>query len=395
MAAAQVMSSAVAVEDVTMDNTATLALIDRLLCSVEALREGQVRLQERQECTAVTLRAMSADLAHLGSGQTEGDEATAALLGKARKVSANVRDIRAKLGRQAVLLEGVQAGQARLLQLDNFRILIAKHGTELEGDDGPTPRSSIAQPSITSKSSIDAAMILHEVQDEVFLEPSHEIPLDDDEEEMLGAEGYDKELDEMLEEAGVSKKTSRLDTLKRAFSKENFEKKMSNLSHKVYLYEKDGKVKKAPEVASDGGESTVKRPQINFMVRKVRKGPGEGTAKPQSSVVVLCEDSPGIRGQDVIHADTIIQYAELDFTKPEEKQTVETPVAEMSGSGIEANSPCGGPATGMEATNAESKVPEQAEAENEDSCKSTNGFGLLNDLCPPQVDATQEVHVEG
>uniref|UniRef100_A0A8C4QB87 Uncharacterized protein n=1 Tax=Eptatretus burgeri TaxID=7764 RepID=A0A8C4QB87_EPTBU len=283
--------------DVIMDNTATLALIDRLLCSVEALREGQVRLQERQESTAVTLRAMTTNLAQLGSGQAEGDEATTALLDKARRVSANVRDIRAKLGRQAVLLEGVQAGQARLLHQDNFKILIAKvRPLEFEG-----------------------------LQDEVFLEPSHEIPLDDDEEEMLGAEGYDKELDQMLEGAGASKKTSRLDTLKRAFSKENFEKKMSTFGHKVYLYEKNGKVKKSPEVGPDGGESTIKRPQINFRVKKVRKAPAEGTAKPESSVVVLCGESPGDRAENVTQADTIIHYAELDFANPQEKQTVEAP----------------------------------------------------------------------
>lgn len=395
MAASQVMSSAVGGADVIMDNTATLALIDRLLCSVEALREGQVRLQERQESTAVTLRAMTTNLAQLGSGQAEGDEATTALLDKARRVSANVRDIRAKLGRQAVLLEGVQAGQARLLHQDNFKILIAKQGTELEDDDGQTPRSSIAQPS-TSKSSIDAAMILHEeVQDEVFLEPSHEIPLDDDEEEMLGAEGYDKELDQMLEGAGASKKTSRLDTLKRAFSKENFEKKMSTFGHKVYLYEKNGKVKKSPEVGPDGGESTIKRPQINFRVKKVRKAPAEGTAKPESSVVVLCGESPGDRAENVTQADTIIHYAELDFANPQEKQTVEAPEPEKSAPGIKANAPCGGIATGMEATNGESTMLEKADAENEDSCKTTNGIGSFSDLCSPPVDEIQGVHLEG
>ncbi|XP_061411985.1 caveolae-associated protein 2-like [Lethenteron reissneri] len=307
-----------------------LALLDRLLGMLEGVQEAQRRLEERQRATEGVVRSVAGELSRMARSGQSTDGAVAKVLAKARTVSANVKDVRERLERQAAQVRKLDAKHGDLLRRNNFRILIFQEGSETPTAEatsrpvGPPPGPAVlvsdeARGSAHADSSFEEVCIAgegSEAGDEAATRPPD---LSSDEEYIL---------EEVETTTTRLKKSSmkRMDSLKKAFSKESFEKKMN----KFVSPERREKIKKSltPNHQKSSGSKlgAFKVPPLKFNVKKVRSEDGGGTPNEEEAtaaaeeedadacVAVTNEDSSAIHGGgDTDSAHGAVQYAEIVF----------------------------------------------------------------------------------
>ncbi|XP_078730493.1 uncharacterized protein LOC144945799 [Lampetra fluviatilis] len=304
-----------------------LALLDRLLGMLEGVQEAQRRLEERQRATEGVVRSVAGELSRMARSGQSTDGAVAKVLAKARTVSANVKDVRERLERQAAQVRKLDAKHGDLLRRNNFRILIFQEGSETPTAEatsrpvGPPPGPAVlvsdeARGSAHADSSFEEVCIAGEGSDAGDEAATRPPDLSSDEEYIL---------EEVETTTTRLKKSSmkRMDSLKKAFSKESFEKKMN----KFVSPERREKIKKSltPNHQKSSGSKlgAFKVPPLKFNVKKVRSEDGGGTPNEEevaaaeeeedadACVAVTNEDSHG--GGDTDSAHGAVQYAEIVF----------------------------------------------------------------------------------
>ncbi|XP_032824429.2 uncharacterized protein LOC116950621 [Petromyzon marinus] len=302
-----------------------LALLDRLLGMLEGVQEAQRRLEERQRDTEGVVRSVAGELSRMARSGQSTDGAVAKVLAKARTVSANVKDVRERLERQAAQVRKLDAKHGDLLRRNNFRILIFQEGSETPTAEatsrpvGPSPGPAVLvsdEARGPADSSFEEVCIAGEGSDAGDEAAARPPDLSSDEEYIL---------EEVETTTTRLKKSSmkRMDSLKKAFSKESFEKKMN----KFVSPERREKIKKSltPNHQKSSGSKlgAFKVPPLKFNVKKVRSEDGGGTPNEEeaaaeeeeadASVAVTNEDSPAIYGGDTDSAHGAVQYAEIVF----------------------------------------------------------------------------------
>ncbi|XP_078457763.1 caveolae-associated protein 1-like [Lampetra planeri] len=302
-----------------------LALLDRLLGMLEGVQEAQRRLEERQRDTEGVVRSVAGELSRMARSGQSTDGAVAKVLAKARTVSANVKDVRERLERQAAQVRKLDAKHGDLLRRNNFRILIFQEGSETPTAEatsrpvGPSPGPAVLvsdEARGPADSSFEEVCIAGEGSDAGDEAATRPPDLSSDEEYIL---------EEVETTTTRLKKSSmkRMDSLKKAFSKESFEKKMN----KFVSPERREKIKKSltPNHQKSSGSKlgAFKVPPLKFNVKKVRSEDGGGTPNEEevaaaeeeedadACVAVTNEDSHG--GGDTDSAHGAVQYAEIVF----------------------------------------------------------------------------------
>ncbi|KYO33685.1 caveolae-associated protein 2 [Alligator mississippiensis] len=268
-----------AIRDSSQVNAITvLTLLDKLVHMLDSVQEKQEAMEQRQIELEGSVKGIQGDLSKLCKHHTSTSNAVSKLLEKSRKVSAHTREVRERMDRQCAQVKRLESNHAQLLRRNHFKVLIFQEENEI-------PASVFAKepvPSITEGK--------EELEDEnkTLEETLHTVELSSDDEMPHDENGLDDSADEKGESRAEKIKRSSLkkvDSLKKAFSRQNIEKKMNKIGTKIVSAERREKIKKSltpHHQKSTSKSSSFKVSPLTFNVKKVREGetPAENEEKP-------------------------------------------------------------------------------------------------------------------
>ncbi|KFQ26786.1 Serum deprivation-response protein, partial [Mesitornis unicolor] len=252
-----------------------LALLEKLVSMLEAVEGQQRQMEQRQRGLEGAVRGIQGDLGKLCRSHGATGEAVEKLLEKSRKVCAHTRAVRERLE-----MRRLEQHHAQLLRRDRFKVLIFQEENEI-------PASVFAKepiPSITEgkEEPVDENKTLEETL--------HTVELGSDDEMFHEEDDMDDSAEEKTEESRAEKikrsSLKKVDSLKKAFSRQNIEKKMNKISTKIVSPERREKIKKSLTVhhqkSSSSKSSAFKVSPLMFNVKKAREGesPAEAEDKP-------------------------------------------------------------------------------------------------------------------
>ncbi|XP_061464167.1 caveolae-associated protein 2 [Rhineura floridana] len=247
-----------------------LTLLDKLVNMLDSVQEKQQKMELRQIELEGSVKGIQSDLSKLCKNHTSTSNTVAKLLEKSRKVSANTREVRERMDRQCAQVKRLEQNHAQLLRRNHFKVLIFQEENEI-------PASVFVKepvPSITDgkEEPVDENKTLEETMHTVELSSEDEAPHEED--------GADDSMDEKIEESRAEKikrsSLKKVDSLKKAFSRQNIEKKMNKFSTKIVSAERREKIKKSltpnHQKSSSSKSSSFKVSPLTFNVKKVRDG---------------------------------------------------------------------------------------------------------------------------
>ncbi|KAL1022298.1 hypothetical protein UPYG_G00024800 [Umbra pygmaea] len=257
-----------------------LTLLDKLVNMLDTVQENQHKMETRQAEMEGAVRGIQADMTKLSKSHIHTSNTVSKLLDKSRKVSVTMKEVRDRMERQAGQVKKLEVNHSHLLKRNNFKVLIFQDENEIPSsvfvkDPVPTLPEEGEEPG----GDVDANRSIEE--------GLHTIDLSSDEDVGLEAE-QEEEGDGLQELAGDSMEKSRtdkfkrsslkkVDSLKRAFSKANIEKKMN----KIVSQEKREKIKKT--LSPGGKSSSFKVSPLSFSMKKNREPEGQPEADAEAS----------------------------------------------------------------------------------------------------------------
>uniref|UniRef100_A0A3B4X915 Caveolae associated protein 2b n=1 Tax=Seriola lalandi dorsalis TaxID=1841481 RepID=A0A3B4X915_SERLL len=195
------------------------------------------------------VRGIQADMTKLSKSHSHTSNTVSKLLDKSRKLSVTMKEVRDKMERQGVQVKKLEANHAHLISRNNFKVLIFQEENEIPSsvfvkDPPPFPRDEIVE---------EAEEIAPGIVDGNRSQESglHTIDLSSDEDVGLEAELEEEEtwphdLENMEKSRAEKLKRSSLkkvDSIKKAFSRQNIEKKMTKIGTKIVSAEQREKIK--------------------------------------------------------------------------------------------------------------------------------------------------------
>ncbi|XP_028811371.1 caveolae-associated protein 2b [Denticeps clupeoides] len=262
-----------------------LTLLDKLVNMLDAVQENQHKMEQRHAEMESAVRGIQNDMTKLAKSHTSTSNTVSKLLEKSRKVSVHMKEVRERMDKQASQVRKLEANHAHLLRRNNFRVLIFQEENEIPSsvfvkDPVPFPRDEDENPAVDANRSQEEGL--------------HTINLSSDEE--LGPDGDEEDdnlgvldlTDDRIEKSRAEKikrsSLKKVDSLKKAFSRQNIEKKMNKISTRIVPPEKRDKIKKSltsnhPKNSSSKS-SSFKISPLSFSMKKHR----EGDTDPETSV---------------------------------------------------------------------------------------------------------------
>ncbi|KAM4559887.1 caveolae-associated protein 2b isoform 1-T8 [Odontesthes bonariensis] len=292
-----------------------LTLLDKLVNMLDAVQENQHKMESHQVEMEGVVRGIQADMTKLSKSHSHTSNTVSKLLDKSRKLSVTMKEVRDRMERQGAQVRKLEANHAHLISRNNFRVLIFQEENEIPAtvfvkDPPPFPRDEILEEGEESAPGVTEAH-----QDGGL----HTIDLSSDEDVGLEAELEEEELwphdlDNMEKSRAEKLKRSSLkkvDSLKKAFSRQNIEKKMTKIGTKIVSAEQREKIKQKT--------SSLKVSPLTFGMRKPRSSsdsqPPEALVQTRESLTTEAEIQlcpPGTTEQEVPFTEVHAQLAPAD-----------------------------------------------------------------------------------
>ncbi|XP_051943883.1 caveolae-associated protein 4a [Hippocampus zosterae] len=290
-----------------------LSLLERVAGIIDNVQSGQQRMEERQLDLENNIHSIQGDVLKLAKEHAETSGCLDKLLQKTRKVSANVKDVRARVEKQNGRVKKVESTQDELLTRNKFRVVIYQGETEV-------PSVAVTK---SPKGGLEA----------LELEPdSYDVPADlSSDEEYLSMEEADPSRATRFKKSMVKS----TETLKAAFSKENMSKtkdnigtKFHNLGEKVMPPERREKMHQAGERIKQSGE--------RFKENIAKKAPTKESFK-----IKIKKERAVAEGQEGADADVAAEAEVAAVSQPQPEPASTKVVAETKREGLveQANAP--------------------------------------------------------
>lgn len=245
-----------------------LTLLDKLVNMLDAVQENQHKMEVHQVEMEGVVRGIQADMTKLSKSHSHTSNTVSKLLDKSRKLSVTMKEVRDRMERQGVQVKKLEANHAHLISRNNFKVLIFQEETEIPSsvfvkDPPPYPRDEILEegeeslPPITDGNRSQEGG-LHTIDLSSDEDVGLEAELEDEEAWPHDLENMEKSRAEKLKQSSLKK----VDSLKKAFSRQNIEKRMNKIGTKIVSAEQREKIKLKT--------SSLKVSPLTFSIRKPR-----------------------------------------------------------------------------------------------------------------------------
>ncbi|XP_008850127.1 caveolae-associated protein 4 [Nannospalax galili] len=198
--------------DVTEDEDQDAALtivtvLDKVATIVDSVQASQKRIEERHREMENAIKSVQIDLLKLSQSHSNTGYVINKLFEKTRKVSAHIKDVKARVEKQQVHVTKVETKQEEIMKKNKFRVVIFQEEIQC-----PTSLSIVKDRSLPEN---------QEEEEEIFDPP---IDLSSDEEYYI-----EESRSARFRKSGKE----HIDHIKKAFSKENMQKTRQNFDKKV------------------------------------------------------------------------------------------------------------------------------------------------------------------
>ncbi|KAM3835919.1 caveolae-associated protein 2a [Diretmus argenteus] len=270
-----------------------VSLLDKLVNMVEVVQENQRRMERQQADLEGVVRGVQGDVIRLAKTHTATSNSVGKLLERSRKVGGHMKEVRERMDKQAVLVKRLEANHQHLLKRNHFKVLIFQEDNEIPSsvfiqDSLKSPQLSHldAESAQPTPSVTGSAYGLHSQEEGLQTislssdEDNNTLGLREEEESLVGeasvgfgaAQSAERSRAEKIKRSSLKK----VDSLKRAFSRQSIEKQMSKISTRIVPPERREKIKKSltpnhPKSPSTKSSSFKVSP-MTFNVKKVRDG---------------------------------------------------------------------------------------------------------------------------
>ncbi|XP_024419808.2 caveolae-associated protein 2 [Desmodus rotundus] len=270
-----------AIRDNSQVNAVTvLTLLDKLVKMMDAVQENQHKMEQRQISLEGSVKGIQNDLTKLSKYQASTSNTVSKLLDKSRKVSAHTRAVKERLERQCAQVKRLESNHAQLLRRNHFKVLIFQEENEIPAS--VFAKEPVCSPAEGKEELADENKSLEETLHTVDLSSDDELPHDGEALEDSAEENAEESRAEKIKRSGLRK----VDSLKKAFSRQNIEKKMNQLGTKIVSVERREKIKKSlisnQQKISSGKSSPFKVSTLTFGRKKVREGESAGENETKS-----------------------------------------------------------------------------------------------------------------
>lgn len=309
-----------------------LTLLDKLVNMLDAVQENQNKMEVHQVEMEGVVRGIQADMTKLSKSHSHTSNTVSKLLDKSRKLSVTMKEVRDRMERQGVQVKKLEANHAHLISRNNFKVLIFQEENEIPStvfvkDPPPFPRDEILEERDESAAGVDGNQSqeggLHTIDLSSDEDVGLEAELEDEEMWPHDLENMEKSRAEKLKRSSLKK----VDSLKKAFSRQNIEKKMTKIGTKIVSQEQREKIKQRT--------SSLKVSPLTFSIRKPRSSsdsqPPE--ASPQAGESVFTEADVQLSpldstNQEVPFTEVHAQLAPAEHEEKEEEEVKEEEVKE-------------------------------------------------------------------
>ncbi|XP_061774424.1 caveolae-associated protein 2a [Nerophis ophidion] len=261
-----------------------VALLDKLVNMMEAVQDNQQRMEQRQADLEGAVRVVQGDVTRLSKAHMGTSNCVSKLLERSRKMGGHLKEVRDRLDKQAVQVKKLEANHSHLLKRNHFKVIISQEDNEiptsvLVKDSFRTPQPSLYDaestlPNLSVASSVDG---IH-TQDECLQTISLSSDDEEDQGSMLdsGAAGTSQPLERRSDKFKRSS-LKKVDSIKKAFSRQSIEKKMAQITTKIVPPEKRDKIMKSlsPTHSKSPTKGTLyKGSPITLNAKKTTDGEG-------------------------------------------------------------------------------------------------------------------------
>uniref|UniRef100_A0A3Q0T1U4 Caveolae associated protein 2b n=1 Tax=Amphilophus citrinellus TaxID=61819 RepID=A0A3Q0T1U4_AMPCI len=238
-----------------------LTLLDKLVNMLDAVQENQHKMEVHQVEMEGVVRGIQADMTKLSKSHSHTSNTVSKLLDKSRKLSVTMKEME----RQGMQVKKLQANHAHLINRNNFRVLIFQEENEIPStvfvkDPPPYPRDEILEEGEEGSIDVNCSQEggLHTIDLSSDEDVGLEAEIEDEEVWPQDLENMEKSRAEKLKHSSLKK----VDSLKKAFSRQNIEKKMTKIGTKIVSAEQREKIKQRT--------SSLKVSPLSFHIRKVQ-----------------------------------------------------------------------------------------------------------------------------
>ncbi|CAG5865935.1 unnamed protein product [Menidia menidia] len=322
-----------------------VALLDKLVNMLEAVQDNQQRMERRQAELEGAVRVVQGDVTRLSKTHVSTSNSVGKLLERSRKVSGNLKEVKERLDRQAVQVKKLEANHSHLLKRNHFKVLIFQEDNEIPSsvvvkDSLKTPQpsqydaeSTLANPSIAG--SVDGIRTQDEGLQTVSLSSDEDMDLSAAQEEyMLEGAGASSQRFERRADKFKRSSLKKVDSLKKAFSRQSIEKKVTQITTKIVPPEKREKLKKSltpnhPK-SPTAKRSSFKVSPMTFNIKKVRDGetPTQEMGSPEAEAHVEIPPLGSLDGEIPLaevhtEGDSVVEICEMLSPSSPESASVE------------------------------------------------------------------------
>lgn len=280
-----------AIRDNTQVNAVTvLTLLDKLVKMMDAVQENQHKMEQRQITLEGSVKGIQNDLTKLSKYQASTSNTVSKLLEKSRKVSAHTRAVRERLEKQCAQVKRLENNHAQLLRRNHFKVLIFQEENEIPAS--VFVKEPVSSPAEGKEELADENKSLEDTLHTVDLSSDDDVAHDEEALEDSAEENMEESRAEKLKRSSLRK----VDSLKKAFSRQNIEKKMNKLGTKIVSVERREKIKKSlisnSQKISSGKSSPFKVSPLTFGRKKVREGESAAENETKSEDMPSNEQVP-------------------------------------------------------------------------------------------------------
>uniref|UniRef100_A0A3B3RKR5 Caveolae associated protein 2b n=1 Tax=Paramormyrops kingsleyae TaxID=1676925 RepID=A0A3B3RKR5_9TELE len=241
-----------------------LTLLDKLVNMLDTVQENQQKMEQQQLDMESVVRGIQTDMTKLSKSHTSTSNTVSKLLEKSRKVSVHMKEVKDKMDKQAIQVKKLEANHSHLLKRNNFKIISFK----------------------LFENEIPATAF---VKDPV---PYPQLGLDEDDDDSWTGEKVDETMQKSRAEKIKRSSLKKVDSLKKAFSRQNIEKKMNKISTKISTSVAVEKREKLKQSNPSTKSSSFKVPTLSFGIKKTQDAQVTPKAEGPPAVVAAIELAP-------------------------------------------------------------------------------------------------------
>ncbi|XP_007461697.1 PREDICTED: muscle-related coiled-coil protein [Lipotes vexillifer] len=196
-------------EDEDQDAALTIVtVLDKVAAIVDSVQASQKRIEERHREMENAIKTVQIDLLKFSQSHSNTGYVINKLFEKTRKISAHIKEVRARVEKQQTHVKKVESKQEEIMKKNKFHVVIFQEDIQC-----PTSLTIMKDRSLTAEGP--------EEEDDIFDPP---VDLSSDEEYYV-----EESRSARLKKSG----RERIDNIKKAFSKENMQKTRQNFDKKV------------------------------------------------------------------------------------------------------------------------------------------------------------------